>query len=46
VFRKPIYAGTLPSVELIMVSPALSIAVLATGWVYFCHRTDKMAYWS
>jgi len=46
VFRKPIYAGTLPSVELIMVSLALSIAVLATGWVYFCHRTDKMAYWS
>jgi ABC-type polysaccharide/polyol phosphate export permease len=46
VFRKPIYDGTLPSPELTVVSLALAVAVLVTGWVYFCHRTDKMAYWS
>ena len=46
VFRKPIYDGTLPSPELIIVSLGFSVTVLVTGWVYFCHRTDKMAYWS
>ena len=46
VFRKPIYDGTLPSPELLVGSLALSVVVLVTGWVYFCHRTDKMAYWS
>ena len=46
VFRKPIYDGVLPSVELVIVSLAFAVAVLATGWIYFCHRSDKMAYWS
>ncbi len=46
VFRKPIYDGVLPSLELVVVSLAFSVVVLVTGWVYFCHRTDKMAYWS
>jgi ABC-type polysaccharide/polyol phosphate export permease len=46
VFRKPIYDGVLPSLDLILLSLAMSVAVLVTGWVYFCHRTDKMAYWS
>lgn len=46
VFRKPIYDGVLPSVELIVVSLTFSIVVFVTGWVYFCHRIDKMAYWS
>jgi ABC-2 type transport system permease protein len=46
VFRKPIYDGVLPSPELVVVSLAFSVAVLLTGWVYFCNRTDKMAYWS
>jgi ABC-type polysaccharide/polyol phosphate export permease len=45
VFRKPIYEGVLPSPELLVVSVVFSVAVLVTGWVYFCHRTDKMAYW-
>jgi homopolymeric O-antigen transport system permease protein len=46
VFRRPIYDGILPSVALVGGSFALSVAVLVTGWVYFCHRTDDMAYWS
>jgi ABC-2 type transport system permease protein len=46
VFRRPIYDGTIPSAGLIGGSLALSVAVLVTGWVYFCHRTDDMAYWS
>jgi ABC-type polysaccharide/polyol phosphate export permease len=45
VFRKPIYEGVLPSPELLVVSLVFAVAVLVTGWVYFCHRTDKMAYW-
>jgi ABC-type polysaccharide/polyol phosphate export permease len=46
VFRKPIYDGVLPSAELVVGSLVFSIAVLVTGWVYFCRRTDDMAYWS
>ncbi|HEY1252909.1 MAG TPA: ABC transporter permease [Thermoanaerobaculia bacterium] len=46
VFRKPIYDGVLPSPTLLAGSLALSVAILVTGWVYFCHRADRMAYWS
>ena len=46
VFRNPIYDGTLPSGALLAGSLALSVAMLVTGWVYFCHRSDNMAYWS
>lgn len=46
VFRKPIYDGVIPSVPLLAGSLGLSVAVLVTGWVFFCHRSDNMAYWS
>jgi ABC-type polysaccharide/polyol phosphate export permease len=46
VFRKPIYDGVLPSPDLLLLSFAMSVAVLVTGWIYFCHRTENMAYWS
>ena len=46
VFRKPIYDGVIPSTALLGGSFALSVAVLVTGWVFFCHRSDNMAYWS
>ena len=46
VFRRPIYDGVIPSAGLVAGSLGLSVAVLVTGWVYFCHRTDDMAYWS
>ena len=45
-FRDPIYDGVIPSVTLLGASFALSVAVFITGWVYFCHRRDDMAYWS
>ena len=45
-FRTPIYEGVIPSAELVLGSLALSVAVLVTGWVFFCHRRDDMAYWS
>ena len=45
-FRKPIYDGALPEPKLLLGSFALSAAVLVTGWVFFCHRRDQMAYWS
>jgi ABC-2 type transport system permease protein len=45
-FRQPIYDGTIPSATLTLGSLALSVAVLVTGWVFFCHRIDDMAYWS
>jgi homopolymeric O-antigen transport system permease protein len=46
VFRKPLYDGVLPSNDLVLISLAMAVAALVTGWVYFCHRTDDMAYWS
>jgi len=46
VFRKPIYDGVLPSPTLLAGSFAFSVAMLVTGWVYFSHRSDQMAYWS
>ncbi len=45
-FRDPIYDGTIPKLGLLLGAVALSIAVLVTGWVYFCHRRDQMVYWS
>lgn len=45
-FRAPIYDGTIPGRGLVLGSLALSVAVLITGWVFFCHRRDDMAYWS
>lgn len=45
-FRDPIYEGVIPSATLLLGSLALSVVVLVTGWVFFCHRRDDMAYWS
>ena len=45
-FRKPIYEGVIPSARLVLGSLALSVVVLVTGWIFFCHRRDDMAYWS
>jgi ABC-type polysaccharide/polyol phosphate export permease len=45
-FRTPIYEGVIPLAGLVLGSFALAVAVLVTGWVFFCHRTDDMAYWS
>jgi len=45
-FRAPIYDGVIPGAGLVVGSFALSVTVLITGWVFFCHRRDQMAYWS
>ncbi|HTY40965.1 MAG TPA: ABC transporter permease [Thermoanaerobaculia bacterium] len=45
-FRAPIYDGAVPSAELVLGSLALAVLFLVTGWVFFCHRRDDMAYWS
>jgi ABC-type polysaccharide/polyol phosphate export permease len=45
-FRAPIYDGVIPPQGLVLGSFALSATVLVTGWVFFCHRRDDMAYWS
>lgn len=45
-FRAPIYDGVIPGAGLVLGSLALGVAVLITGWVFFCHRRDDMAYWS
>jgi ABC-type polysaccharide/polyol phosphate export permease len=45
-FRDPIYDGVIPSAALLGAAFAFSLAVFVTGWVYFCHRRDDMAYWS
>ena len=45
-FRTPIYDGVIPSATLVLGSFALGVLVLVTGWVFFCHRRDDMAYWS
>ena len=46
IFRDPVYEGVLPSATLLGASFALSAAVFVSGWVFFCHRRDDMAYWS
>jgi ABC-type polysaccharide/polyol phosphate export permease len=46
IFRDPVYDGVLPSATMLGASFALSAAVFVTGWVFFCHRRDDMAYWS
>jgi ABC-type polysaccharide/polyol phosphate export permease len=45
-FRAPIYDGVIPGAGLVLGSFALAVAILVTGWVFFCHRRDDMAYWS
>ncbi len=45
-FRSPIYDGVIPSATLLGGSLLMSLAVLVTGWIFFCHRRDDMAYWS
>ena len=45
-FRSPIYDGVIPGAGLVLGSFALGALVLVTGWVFFCHRRDDMAYWS
>src|SRR4029078_13539198 len=41
---RPIYDGILPSPTLLAATAAISVAVLLTGWVYFCHHAYQHAF--
>jgi ABC-2 type transport system permease protein len=43
-FRTPIYEGTLPSGDIVLMGAAISLLTLVIGWVYFSHQADKFAY--
>lgn len=43
-FRTPIYAGTLPSLEHLGAASVSAIAVLLLGWWAFASRVDEFAY--
>ena len=43
-FRTPIYEGTLPSFEVVLMGAGISLLTLLAGWVYFSHQADKFAY--
>lgn len=44
VTRRPIYDGVLPSATLLAATAAISLTVLLTGWIYFCHHADQYAF--
>ncbi len=43
-FRVPIYEGTLPDINRMVVAFGISILVLAIGWIVFARRSDEFAY--
>lgn len=43
-FRGPIYEGTLPDINRMVVAFGISILVLAIGWIVFARRSDEFAY--
>jgi ABC-2 type transport system permease protein len=42
-FRKPIYEGGLPPWDVLLASIAISVACFLSGWIYFCHRSERFA---
>ena len=44
IFRSPIYDGSLPPLNIILIGTIVSIGTLLAGWVYFSHQADKFAY--
>ncbi len=45
-FRRPIYDGVLPSMALLLLSTAISIACLLFGFVYFSRHVNRLAFQS
>ena len=43
-FRTPIYDGILPSLNIIIIGTAVSLATLLVGWIYFSSQMDDFAY--
>ena len=44
-FRAPIYAGTLPAPDVLLVAAACSVGMLVVGWTVFEHFGDRLAYY-
>ena len=42
--RRPIYDGLLPEPKFLILSVAISLAVLLAGWIYFCRHADQYAF--
>lgn len=43
-FRIPIYEGSLPPLNIIIMGAAVSSVTLIIGWIYFSNQADKFAY--
>lgn len=44
IFRAPIYEGSLPSLNILIVGIAVSVVTLLVGWIYFSSQMDNFAY--
>ena len=44
IFRAPIYEGSLPSLNILIVGIAVSVLTLLVGWIYFSSQMDDFAY--
>lgn len=44
IFRAPIYEGSLPSPNILIIGIAVSVLTLLVGWIYFSSQMDKFAY--
>jgi len=44
VFRAPLYEGSIPPINQILVAVGLSILILAAGWIIFTRKSDEFAY--
>ncbi|MBI5305256.1 MAG: ABC transporter permease [Chloroflexi bacterium] len=44
IFRQPIYAGVLPSFEMIAVASAIAVGAFVIGWWFFARNADGLAY--
>lgn len=43
-FREPVYNGSLPSADIVLISSAIAIVTLIAGWIYFSKQSDQFAY--
>jgi ABC-type polysaccharide/polyol phosphate export permease len=43
-FRTPIFEGSLPPLNIVIIGAAVSLVTLIIGWIYFSHQADKFAY--
>lgn len=43
-FRDPVYYGSLPSMEIIVMSVVIAVVTLVAGWIYYSKQSDYFAY--